>query len=413
MASQIFSRFGYAERILLCGFLALTISFGVRTTFGFFLAPLSLEFGWSLGALSLALAVQNLVWGAAQPFTGGLADTKGPAIVVGGGATLYAVGVAAMAVTQSETVFFVAAGLVVGVAQACLGFPIVLGALGRTASDARRSLYLGIATSGGSFGQLLFAPIGVGLLSALGRVDALLTLAAICLICVALALGLRRGRQPSPQAAPAGAVAASPSLRATLRVAARHPGFLLLTAGFFVCGFQLGFVTFHLPAFAALCGLASNAAAIGLALIGGFNILGTIAAGQLGGMMRPKFPLSAIYAGRGLASLAMVTFTVTEPLLYGFSIVMGFLWLSTVPLTSGVVGRIFGPKYVGVLFGVVFFSHQVGSFLGVWMAGYLYDTYGSYDAIWWLSAALGLFAAVVNLPIDDRRIVIEPAAAPA
>ena len=190
-----------------------------------------------------------------------------------------------------------------------------------------------------------------------------------------------------------------------------HNGFLLLCAGFFVCGFQLAFIVFHLPLFAALCGLASGVAATGIALIGLFNIVGTVVAGQLGGVFRPKFPLAAIYAGRALAAVAMVSVPVTEGVLYAFGVAMGLLWLSTVPLTSAVVAQIFGPRHVGMLFCVVFFSHQVGSFLGVWLAGALYDLTGSYDAIWWLSAALGVMAALVNLPIDDRRAV--PAAAAA
>jgi MFS family permease len=397
--------------LLACGFAALAIAFGVRTTFGFFLPPITQSTGWSIGMLSLALAVQNLVWGAAQPFTGALSDSRGAAPVVAGGAAVYAAGLVVMALVPHPGAFLLGAGVLVGIGQAAIGFPVLLGAIGRAATPARRSLYLGIATAGGSFGQLLFAPIGPRLLEATAWQDALLILAVICLgaagaASVGIAAGSRRGT-------PAPAVSSTPEpLGRALRGAARHRGFLLLNAGFFVCGFQLAFITFHLPAFAGLCGLTAGAAATGLALIGGFNIFGTILAGRLGGLYRAKFPLSLIYLGRAVACLAMVTLPVTEPLLYGFAIAMGLLWLSTVPLTSGLVGQIFGPRHVGALFGIVFFSHQVGSFLGVWLAGRLFDATGSYDIVWWLSAALGLMAALVHLPIDDRRVeTAAPAAA--
>ncbi len=399
--------------VLLCGFSALAIAFGIRATFGLFLNPISADLGWSIGTLSFAFALQNLLWGVAQPFAGALADSKGATKVVAGGLLLYAAGLVMMAWSDSLLLFDASTGLIIGMAQSAVGFPVILGAIGRATPPERRSLYLGIATAGGSFGQFIFAPIGQQLISSLGWIDALIAMAAIAVAATLLAVGLRGEREAKAEFVDRLRTSADDGMRIreALAVAARHRGFLLLNAGFFVCGFQLAFITVHLPAFATLCGLAAAAGSTGIALIGVANIFGTVAAGQIGSIYRPKFPLSLIYFGRSLGAVAMVTIPVTEAVLYGFSIVMGLLWLSTVPLTSSVVSQIFGPKHVGMLFGIVFLSHQLGSFAGVWLAGYLFDVFGSYDLVWWLSAALGLFAALVHLPIDDRRIALRVASA--
>ena len=391
--------------VLVCGFLVLSTGFGIRVSFGFFLQPISTDMAWSIADLSLALAIQNLLWGAAQPFAGALSDRFGAAKVVIGGMFLYASGLVVMATSSDLIVFGVGVGFLIGVAQAALGFPVILGALGRTAPEKYRSLFLGIATAGGSFGQLLFAPVGQILLDAIGWVDALWLLSALAVGMAALSLGLLREiRKPKSKTAIPNPDDGPQTFSEAARMAFRHKGFLLLTAGFFVCGFQLAFITFHLPIFAALCGLSGATAATGLALIGGFNIIGTIAAGYIGGRFTPKYPLAMIYFLRGLACMMLVVVPVTEAVFLAFSMMMGFLWLSTIPLTNGIVGRIFGQKFVGMLFGIVFFSHQVGSFVGLWMAGVLFDATGSYDTLWWLSAALGLFAALVNLPINDSRV---------
>jgi len=397
--------------VLICGFLVLSTGFGIRVSFGFFLQPISTDMVWSIADLSFALAIQNLIWGVAQPFAGALSDRFGAAKVVIGGMLLYASGLAVMATTSDLIVFGVGIGLFIGVAQAALGFPVILGALGRTTPEKHRSLFIGIATAGGSFGQLLFAPVGQALLDSIGWVNALWLFAIIAVGMTALSLGLLREiRKPKTATAPLSSDNDGPqTIREAARIAVRHKGFLLLTAGFFVCGFQLAFITFHLPIFAALCGLSGATAATGLALIGGFNIIGTITAGYIGGRLTPKYPLALIYLFRGLACMMLVIIPVTEGVFLAFSIIMGLLWLSTIPLTNGIVGRIFGQKFVGMLFGIVFFSHQVGSFVGLWIAGVLFDQTGSYDVLWWLSAALGLFAALVNLPINDSRVRMAPA----
>ena len=398
--------------ILTCGFLMLTVSFGIRVSFGFYLQPISADTGWTITGISFALAVQNLMWGAMQPIAGALSDTRGSAFTALLGLVLYASGLATMALAGDLIVFGVGVGVFIGMAQAALGFPVFLGAIGRSTPEKHRSLFLGIATAGGSFGQLLFAPFSESLMAAIGWVDALWAMAILSLGVTVLCLGLLREvrkPRPAPGARPAPSVDGGPtSLREAAGMAIRHKGFLMLTAGFFVCGFQLSFITFHLPAFAALCGLSGATAATGVALIGGFNILGTILAGWIGGRFVPKYPLAVIYFLRGLTCMMMVVLPVTETVFLAFSVAMGFLWLSTIPLTNGIVGRMFGQTYVGMLFGIVFFSHQVGSFAGLWIAGVLFDTTGSYDMLWWLSAALGLFAALVNLPINDDRVRAQP-----
>lgn len=390
-----------AAIVLIAGFLVLAVSFGARISFGVFLPSLPAETGFSIAALSFALAVQNIVWGAAQPFAGRLSDRYGAAPVVFWGALLYAGGLAVTAFSETLFVFNASAGVILGMAQAALGFPVILGAIGRTVSDRRRGLFLGIATAGGSFGQLAFSPLSAVFLTSFGLIDAFLAMAAICLGAAALSVFIRKEARPDPAA-----VAAAPPperLGAILSRAMRDRSFLLLIAGFFVCGFHLAFIAVHLPNFALACGLSVGVGTAGLAIIGGFNIAGTVLAGQIGGSFRPKYPLSLIYALRGVAALGILMVPVTETVLYIFSGVIGLLWLSTVPLTSLTVAKLHGPANVGMLFGIVFFSHQVGSFVGLIMAGEFYEAFGNYDAMWIASAALGLFAAVVHLPIEDDR----------
>ena len=389
--------------VLIGGFALLAVSFGARTSFGVFLPSMSVETGFDIAMLSWVLAVQNIVWGAAQPFAGRLSDRYGAAPVLFGGGVLYALGLALTAFAHDYLVLGVSIGLVLGFAQSAIGFPVVLGALGRTASDKNRGIILGIATAGGSFGQLVFSPLSQSFLKDYGLVDSFLILAALCLIAACLAIFVRRETRPTAEQRAEAAAHPGQSLREVLTRAMRDRSFVLLTAGFFVCGFHLAFITFHLPNFAVVCGLSAAAGVTGLAVIGAFNIVGTIAAGQMGGKFRPKYPLSAIYALRGLAALALLFVPVTEWVLLIFSAVMGLLWLSTVPLTSLTVAKLHGPTNVGMLFGIVFFSHQVGSFVGLIMAGEFYEMFGNYDAMWIASAALGLFAAIVHLPIEDNR----------
>lgn len=386
--------------VLICAFALVTVSFGVRASFGVFLSPISVETGYSIATLSVVLALQNLIWGATQPIAGGFADRFGAMPVGVAGALIYAAGLGIMLVETDVMIFGLGVGVVMGCAQAALGFPVLLAAIGRTASPSKRSLYMGIGTAGGSFGQFLFAPMGQALLSSVGLVDSLLIMAIICLGAASLALGVKFDRGAE---GPSGA-AAEPrlSIGQALRHASRDRGFLCLNAGFFVCGFHVAFIGVHLPTFATVCGLPASVGVTGLMLIGLFNIIGSIGAGQLGGKYRPKFPLSLIYLLRAAAALVLLIVPVTEFVLLGFSIAMGLLWLSTVPLTSMIVARLFGPAHVGMLFGIVFFCHQIGSFVGLTMAGNLYQSTGSYDGVWIASVILGVFAFLVHLPIDDR-----------
>jgi len=392
-----------AAIVLVGGFVLLAVSFGARISFGVYLPTMPASLGFDIAAISWVLAVQNLMWGAAQPFAGRLSDRFGAAPVVFAGAVLYAGGLAMTAYAQNYYLFGFSAGVILGMAQAAIGFPVILGAIGRTASDQYRGLFLGIATAGGSFGQLAFSPISEVFLTNLGLVDSFLVMGAICLGAATLALLVRREHRPTAEQIATANSQPGQSLREVLGRAMKDRSFQLLIAGFFVCGFHLAFIAVHLPNFAIVCGLSASVGTAGLAIIGASNIVGTIAAGQIGGRFRPKFPLAIIYALRGVAALALLIIPVTEPVLIGFSVVIGLLWLSTVPLTSLTVAKLHGPANVGMLFGIVFFSHQVGSFVGLVMAGEFYEMFGNYDAMWIASAFLGFFAAAVHLPIEDNR----------
>lgn len=393
--------------VLTAGFLLLAIAFGARISFGVYLPVMPAETGFSIAALSWALAVQNLMWGAAQPFAGRLSDRHGAAPVVFFGALLYGGGLVVAAYADSIFIFGASAGVVLGMAQAALGFPVILGAIGRTVSPERRGLYLGIATAGGSFGQLAFSPLSQIFLDSFGLVDAFLAMAALCVAASVLALLVRRETRPTPLAV--SKASADPLFRILGR-AMRDRSFVLLAAGFFVCGFHLAFIAVHLPNYAVVCGLPAAVGVSALAVIGAFNIVGTIGAGQLGGKYRPKYPLSAIYALRGITALSLLFIPITQTVLLVFAAIMGLLWLSTVPLTSMTVAKLHGPANVGMLFGIVFFSHQVGGFIGLVMAGEFYALFGNYDAMWIASAILGFAAAAIHLPIeDDRRLETAPA----
>ena len=396
-------------------FCAAAISFGIRSSFGLFILPITTEFGWTVAAISSSLAVQNLLWGATQPLAGMLADRFGVARVLFLGGLLYASGLWGMAQAETMLSFQFTVGIMIGMAQACIGFPIVLGAIGKVAPPEHKGLFMGIGVAGGSFGQLVFAPFTRQLLDHLSWVDTLLILAMIALLPCLLAILIswltvlliaKRQRHREQKTANANAFTPSlyqcPDLRSTLHHAMTEQGFLLLVAGFFVCGFQLAFIIVYLPAFAALCGLATHAAPFGIALIGLFNIVGTIVAGMLGDRYRPKIPLAYIYLARSVVTLPLVLLPVTEFSLYMFSIGMGLLWLSTVPLTNGVIFQFYGPRYAATLFGIAFLSHQVGSFIGVYMSGLLFDATQSYDITWWISIFLGIMAFGANIAIRDR-----------
>jgi len=385
--------------VLICAGIILTLALGTRQTFGLFLQPMSSELGWGRGHYSFALALSNLIWGIAQPFFGAWADKRGAGRVVAVCGLLYAGGLALMPFSTTPLMLDLSAGLLIGLGLSGVSFGIILGVVGRAFPPERRSFALGIASSGGSFGQFLMLPFGQLLISSFGWQVALMALAGTILATVPLATAMVEARRPAEQGA-----AKTQSLSSALREAGRHVGFWYLTAGFFVCGFQVAFISVHLPAYLLDVKMSPAVGATALALIGLFNIGGSFAAGYLGGRFSKKYLLSSIYFLRaGIVGL-FVLFPVTPLSVYLFAAGIGFLWLGTVPLTNGLVGQIFGVRYVSTLFGIVFFSHQVGSFTGVWLGGYLFDATGSYTVVWVASIALAVLAGIINLPIDERPI---------
>jgi predicted MFS family arabinose efflux permease len=385
-----------AVMAIACGAFILLLSFGIRSNFGLFLQPMSLEFGWGREVFALAMAIQNLLWGISQPFVGAIADKWGTARTVVGGGLLYALGVYLMSTTASPPELYFSGGVLIGLALSGTSFGVVLAAVGRSVPPERRSVALGITTAVGSLGQFLLPPIGQAFLSAYGWQTALLLLALGSLAMV-LAAGGVRGRMAT-------LAHGEQTIREALEEARRHSGYLYLTAGFFVCGWHVAFIAVHLPAYLADGGLSTEIAAWCLALVGLCNVIGSYVAGVLGGRFSKRYCLSALYAARSVLILAFIALPLSAASALTFSALIGLLWLSTVPLTSGLVAQIFGPRYMATLFGIVFLSHQIGSFLGIWLGGYLYDAYGSYDVIWWLSIALGLVAALLHWPIDERAV---------
>ncbi len=398
-------------QLLICGALIVTLSMGIRHSFGLWLQPITMAHGWTREDYSLAMAIQNLVWGAAGPFVGWWADRSGAFKVLWAGALLYALGLLGMATTGQHAGFVLTTGVMIGLAQACSTYAVIYGVVGRNISVAQRSWAMGITAAAGSFGQFLMVPVSSVLIHQFGWAQALMGLAACALLIGPLAFGLReRGlgaAVPAPSAAgPAGRPPAATAEPVTagqaLREAMGHRDYLLLTLGYFVCGFQLAFIGVHLPSYLKDNQLPAQVATTALALIGLFNILGSYAAGALGARLRKNWILSAIYFGR---AVAMTLFVLTPPTAWSvglFAAVMGALWLSTVPPTNAIVAQMHGVKHLSMLGGVVFFSHQIGSFLGVWLGGHLYDISGSYEVVWWIAVALGLMAAAVNLPIREH-----------
>jgi len=387
--------------IILCGATAMTLSLGIRASFGLFLGPMSVDLAMSREAFAIALAAQNLLWGIVAPFAGAIADKYGPIRVCIVGGVVYAAGLLLAATGASVGV--VQLGLAaVGIALGIAGFSVVLGAVGRAAPPEHRSLALGIASAGGSFGQFAIVPVSQAFVTSYGWSTALMLLAAISFMLVPLAYGLGE-RKIVP--------GMNQTIGQAVREASGHSGFWFLTAGFFVCGFQVTFVAVHLPAFIADKGLPAWLGAASLSLIGLFNIAGTLIAGWLGGRYRKKYVLSLLYLLRSLAFVLFLIAPVSETSVLVFGAALGFLWLGTVPLTSGLVAQIFGPAYMSMLYGGVFLSHQVGSFLGAWLGGRVYDATGSYDAIWWAAVVLGIVAAILHAPIADRTLVRAPAPA--
>ena len=388
--------------IIAAGCLVAIVNFGVRSSFGFFTAPISEAHGWPREIFSLGLALQNLLWGIATPIAGALADRYGAARVIIVGAIVYAVGVALMSISDTPFLFNMSAGIVVGIGIAMSSFGIVMAALGRIVPPEKRSWAFGIATASGSLGQFIFAPMGAALIAAYGWQTALLVLAASTLLIIVFALPLLVQNTSSSRVSKG---EADITLRQAIGGAFGHGSYIMLVAGFFVCGFQLAFITVHLPPYLAEHGISKEFAGIAMSLIGLFNVVGSYMSGMIGGKYHKRFPLSAIYILRSLSIIGFVMLPITPVTTVIFTATMGLLWLSTVPLTMGLVVVMFGTRYMATLYGFVFLSHQLGSFFGVWLGGRLYDIYGNYDIVWWMSVALGLFAALINLPIREARAV--------
>ena len=386
------------KQVLLCGALIVTLSMGIRHGFGLWLQPITMDRGWSRETFAFALAIQNLAWGLAGPLAGMLADRYGAFRVLLAGSVLYAAGLVLMALATSGLAFTGSAGLLLGMAQAGTTYAIVYGVIARQVAPEKRSWAMGVAAAAGSFGQFLMVPLENWLIGGWGWQNALFVLGCLALAIIPLALGLR---EPL-----AGAhTGHRQSIGSALREAFGYPSFRLLMAGYFVCGFQLAFIGVHMPSYLKDHGLAPGVATTALALIGLFNVFGTYTAGLLGERMAKRHILSAIYALRAVALLAFITLPLTPWSVYVFSAAMGFLWLSTVPPTNAIVAQIFGVQYMSMLGGFVFLSHQVGSFMGVWLGGKLYDSTGSYDGVWWIAVGLSVFAALINLPVRETPIV--------
>lgn len=388
--------------VIACGCLLIVVSFGPRTALGLFLQPMTLERGWSREAFSLAIAVQNLMWGIGQPFAGALADRFGTARVLAGGAVLLAIAIALSARVETAIGFQLAGGVLFGLGSAAASFSIVLAAFGRVVSERQRTIAFGIGTAAASMGQLLYAPLAVWLIGATGWHGALIVFAALALAVPVLAVPLK-GRSIS-------AGGSEQTLRAAIAQAFGHGSYVLLVIGFFVCGFHVAFIMTHLPPYLDDLGLDAFWGGAALATIGLFNIIGSLAAGVIAGRCPKQNSLAVIYFGRAVVIAAFVLLPVSPVTVLLFAAGMGLLWLSTVPFTSGLVAVMFGPRYLATLFGFVFLSHQIGAFLGVWLGGLLYDTTGSYDLVWWISVALGVMAGLVHLPIRETPVVAAGAA---
>ena len=384
--------------VLICGALILCLAMGIRQTFGLLLPPMSADLGWGRETFALAMAIQNLLWGLAQPLAGMVADKYGTGRMIAVGGLVYALGLYLMSQSTSGADLNFSGGLLVGMALSATTFAVVLAAIGRSVSAEKRAMALGLASAGGSFGQFAMVPTGQAFIATYGWSVTLVLLAALSLLVVPLAAALA-GKGES-----GGEVWGEQSLRDALTEAGSHSGYRYLTIGFFVCGFQVTFIAVHLPAFLIDNAITPALAATALALIGFFNIIGSIGCGYLGGRYSKKYLLSLLYLGRAAFTLAFLLAPMSSASVLLYASVTGLLWLGTVPLTSGLVAQLFGPRYLGTLFGIVFFSHQLGAFLGVWLGGYLFDATGSYQLVWWLIVALGVAAALLHWPIDERSV---------
>ncbi len=389
--------------VIACGCAVAALAFGPRASLGFFLTPLSTANHWGRDVFAFAMALQNLLWGAAQPFAGAIADRFGAARVLSVGAVLYALGLSLMAFASNAAVLDLSAGALIGFGLSGCSFPIVLAAFAKRLPPQWRSRAFGFGTAAGSFGQFLFSPLAVGLMDAFGWQQALVSFAFIVLAILPLSLALAAPRAQATDAA-------SQSLRQALAEAFAQRSYWLLVIGFFTCGFQLAFITVHLPAFLVDRGLSAAVGGWTLGAIGLFNIAGSLGAGWLSDKMPKRYLLALLYFGRAAAILAFILLPITSVSAIVFGVFMGLMWLATVPPTNGIITVMFGTRWLATLSGFAFFSHQVGSFLGAWLGGVAFDRSGSYDVVWWLSILFGVLSGLINLPIVEKPVARSVAA---
>ncbi|MBL95233.1 MAG: hypothetical protein CFH06_01070 [Alphaproteobacteria bacterium MarineAlpha3_Bin5] len=381
--------------VLIAGCIIASIGFGVRASLGLFLNPMTLELGLDRQTFALALAIQNLLWGCMLPVAGAFADRYGPRWVIAGGTFAYALGLVGMAFSTTGLALQLTAGILMGIGIAFTAFSLAMAAMAKVVGPEKRSLVLGLGTAAGSAGQVFFSPLGFGFISAFGWHSALLMLSMVVMLMVGCASFLPTDANVKGEAE------TDQKLHEAIVEAVHHHGFLLLGLGFFVCGFQIAFITVHFPSYISDLGLPGHVGAFCISLVGLFNIAGSFLAGIAGQKWSKKLSLASLYFARAILVIGLILLPNTELNLYIFSGLMGLLWLATVPLTTGLITQVFGVKYIATLFGLVFLSHQLGSFLGVWLGGYIFDTTNSYDMVWWLCIALGLIATLLHLLIDE------------
>ncbi|MDE0096937.1 MAG: MFS transporter [Gammaproteobacteria bacterium] len=384
--------------VITAGCLISLIGFGVRSGFGLFLEPMTVSMDWNREIYGLAMALQNLFWGLSLPFAGALADRFGPVWVIISGAVMYALAVYGMSIADTPMLLHLTGGILAGVGIAFSAFTIAMASMARVVEPEKRSMVLGLGTAAGSLGQFLFSPITQGFIGAFGWITALVLLASILMVMVPLSFVLPNDPNQSV------GETVEQTMGEALREAGGHLGYILLTAGFFVCGFHLAFITVHFPAYIQDLGMDPVIGAWAIGVIGLMNIVGSVLSGIAGQRFSKKMALSLIYFLRSVAILALLVLPKTPLVILTFAGAIGLLWLSTVPLTTGIVAQVFGVRYMSMLFGIVFLSHQLGSFLGVWLGGRIYDQTGSYDGIWYAGIILGLAAALVHLPINERPL---------
>ena len=395
--------------VVACGCLIAMISFGPRSSLGFFLTPLSETNHWGRDVFALAVAIQNLLWGIGQPFAGAIADRFGTNRVLGVGAILYTLGLVIMAHSSTPGELYLSAGVLIGLGLSGCAFTIVLGAFGKLLPEKWRSIAFGAGTAAGSFGQFLYSPIAVALMDKFGWQETLLIFGGVTLLILPLSLALAT---PATAAGPSAPAAPTQSARQAFAEAFGHRSYILLVLGFFTCGFQLAFITVHLPSYLIDRGLSAEVGGWTLAVIGIFNIIGSLGSGWLSNRMPKRYLLSSIYFIRAIAIVAFITLPASPVATLVFGAVTGLMWLSTVPPTSALVAVMFGTRWLAMLFGFAFFSHQVGGFLGVLIGGVAFERTGSYNLVWWFSVLFGVLSAVINLPIVEKPVA-RPAMAPA